>query len=266
MKKQFVFLFFSFSRLWKNEFRAFVTRVIGILDQFDPLTLNLGFVYDRLVEAQAELSRLKVAYGKHPLTEVISDMRLKRKKLIEALVAQIRTLHKTNTVYSIPQLEVISPFVARYLNPISNVNSTVQDDVLDEMFGKLEGNTALQAAVEATNLRTYFDELKALHRGLAQAVRERSDTLERQEVATNEVRAVADKALRNLMSEIELAQLKYPGLDYNPLIDKLNELIRHYMAKARTRETIRKQAASGKVSTINKTTTAQNGNSDAVAS
>jgi hypothetical protein len=266
MKKIIVFVLISFSRLWKNEFRALVNKVVAILDQCDPVALNIKFVYDRLVEAQAQLSLLKVPAGKHPKTAELSDDRVKRKKLIRTLVSQVRILNSANTVYNIPQLEVITPFVARYLNPIVNANSTVQSDVLDEMFGKLDGDTSLQAAIETLNLKASFDELKVLQQHMSDTETERSNTKDHQEVVTTVVRASGERTLKNLISEIELAQMKYPELDYNPLIEKLNELFTFYMAQAKTRTTIRKQAASSKVSTINTKTTAQNGNSDAVAS
>lgn len=266
MKKIILFVVISFSRLWKNEFRALVNKVVGVLDQFNPEALNLKFVYDKLVEAQAELSLLLVPEGKHPITTELSANRKNRKTLIRTLVSQIRILNSANAVYNIPQLEIVTPFVVRYLNPIVNVNSTVQTDVLDEMFGKLEVDTTLQAAITELNLNKLFDELEVLHKSIPTYETERSNTKIRQEVITSDVRINGEKALRNLMSEIELAQMKYPELDYNPLIEQLNDLFTFYMAQAKTRSTIRKQAAKSKVSTINTTTTAQNGNSDAVAS
>jgi hypothetical protein len=44
-------------------------------------------------------------------------------------------------------LDVITPFVVRYLNPIVNANSTVQTEVLEEMFLALERDTVTQAAI-----------------------------------------------------------------------------------------------------------------------
>ncbi len=52
--KKVIFIIVSFSRLWKNEFRVLVNKVVSVLDQFDPAALHLKFVYDKLVEVQEE--------------------------------------------------------------------------------------------------------------------------------------------------------------------------------------------------------------------
>ena len=263
--KKVIFIIVSFSRLWKNEFRVLVNKVVSVMDQFDPAALHLKFVYDMLVEAQDELRQMHVPDGKHPMTKNLTEKRTNRKKLIRTLISQIRVLNSANAVYTIPQLDVVTPFVTRYLNPIVNVNSTVQTDVLEEMFEALEGDSTLQTAIETLNLKTSFDELKVLQQSFTRTETERMNTRVRRKVVTTDVRANAETALHNLMKEIELAQLKYPELDYSLMIEKLNELFTFYMAQVKTRTTIRKQNASGKVSTINTTTTAENGNSSAVA-
>lgn len=209
---------------------------------------------------------MQVAQGKHLLSKDLSEKRKNRRKLIRTLVSQIRVLNSANAVYAIPQLDVVTSFVVRYLNPIVKVNSTVQTDVLEEMFSTLNGDSTLQTAIETLNMKTSFDELKVLQQSFTQTEMERMNTRIRRLVVTTDVRANAEKALHNLMKEIELSQLKYPELDYSLMIEKLNELFTFYMAQAKTRTTIRKQNASGKVSTINTTTTAENGNSSAVAS
>jgi Family of unknown function (DUF6261) len=255
----------SFSRIWKNEFRVLVNKVVGLLDQFDPEVLNLKFVYDKLVEAQTQLRLMQVPEGKHPMTTELSEKRKNRKKLIRTIVSQVRVLNSANTVYSIPQLDIISPFVLRYLNPIVMVNSTVQTDILEEMFLALASDTVTQTAIETLNLKTSFDELKVLQQSFNTIETERMNSRVRSKVQTSDVRSNAEDALHNLIKEIELAQLKYPELDYSVLAEKINEIFTFYMAQAKTRTTIRKQATLSKVSTINKTTTAQNGNSGAVA-
>ncbi len=209
---------------------------------------------------------MQVAQGKHLLSKDLSEKRKNRRKLIRTLVSQIRVLNSANAVYAIPQLDVVTSFVVRYLNPIVKVNSTVQTDVLEEMFSTLNGDSTLQTAIETLNMKTSFDELKVLQQSFTQTEMERMNTRIRRLVVTTDVRANAEKALHNLMKEIELSQLKYPELDYSLMIEKLNELFTFYMAQAKTRTTIRKQNASGKVSTINTTTTAENGNSSAAAS
>lgn len=266
MKKN-VFLTITFPRLWKNEFRDLVNKVVEFLIQHNPVTMDLQFVYDKLVKAQAALRLLHVPYGSHPKTVELSDNREKRNKLIRALVAQIKVLKRANAIYTIPQLEIIAPFVERYLNPIVKSNSSKQTDILKEMYLELEGDTSLNDTITNLNLRSYFDELKGLQLDFTQTVMQRSNSKSvRPKIITSDIRENAELALRNLMNEIELVQMKHPEVDYNPLINNLNETFAFYMSQVKSRSSNKKQiAAKSKVRTINMTTTAQNGNSDAVA-
>ena len=263
-----IFIPITFSRLWKNEFRDLVNLVVEFLIQYNPVTMDLKFVYDMLVTAQAALLQLHVPYGANPKTEVLKDKRQKRSKLVRAIVAQIRVLKQANAVVNIPHLDVLAPFVDRYLSPVIYSNSSTLTDVLKEMFFALDADTSVQDAITNLNLQSRFDELKTLQNGFTQTFIQRSNIkAERNDVVTLEVRANAKMALTKLLNEIELMQMKHPELDYNPLIKNLNDTFTFYMSQIRTRSTTNQKqiAAKSKVSTIN-TTTAQNGNSEAVAS
>lgn len=268
MKKK-IFIPITFSRLWKNEFRDLVNLVIEFLIQYDPVTLDLKFVYDKLVTAQTALSQLHVPYGANPKTEVLMDKRRKRSKLVRAIVAQIRVLKQANAVINIPYLDELAPFVDRYLSPVIESNSSTMTDVLKEMFLALDADSAIKDAITHLNLQSRFDELKALQSGFTQTFIQRSNIrAQRTDVVTGDVRENAELALTKLLNEIELMQMKHPELDYNPLIKNLNNTFTFYMSLVKTRSTTSQKqiAAKSKVSTINTTTTAQNGNSDAVAS
>jgi len=266
--KQKTFIPITFSRLWKNEFRDLVNLVVEFLIQYNPVTMDLKFVFDLLVAAQAALLQLHVPYGAHPKTEVLKDKRKKRSKLARAIVAQVRVLKQANAVVNIPYLDVLAPFVDRYLSPVIDSNSSTMTDVLKEMFTALDDDALVQEAITHLNLQSRFDELKTLQTGFTQTFIQRSNMqAERNDVVTMEVRANAELMLTKLLNEIELMQMKHPELDYNPLIKNLNNTFSFYMSQVKTRSTTNQKqiAAKSKVSTNNTTTTAQNGNSGAVA-
>jgi hypothetical protein len=262
-----VFISIIFSRMWKSEFRELVNRVVEFLNQHNPEVLNLKYVYDKLVDAQTSLHLLRVPLGAHPKSEELSEYRMKRNKLIGAIVGHIRVLKKAKTVINLPNVEIVSKFVARYLNPIVNSNSSKKTDTITEMFEVLDSDSSLTDAIAGLNLKSYFDELRVLQLSYIQTVSERSQSYtENQKIETQVVRANAEIALRNVMSEIELMQLKHPELDYKPLIMNLNETFSSAMVKVKARSTRKKTfAETSKVANHNTATTAQNGNSDAVA-
>ena len=264
-----IFVFITFSRLWKNEFRDLVNLVIEYLTQCNPVSLNLKFVYDKLVEAQAALQQLHVPYGADDITEELKQKKDKRTRAIRAILAQVRGMKQSNEVVPIPQLNIVVSFTKRFLKPIVKTNSKKQTDVLKEMFLAIDSDSSVQDAITALNLQSLFDELKVLQNGFTQTVMQRSNVrAEREEVNTLDVRKNAELALTDLLNEIDLMQKKHSELDYKPLIKKLNDTFTMYMVEVKKRSTTNQKLidAQSKVSTINTTTTAENGNSSAVAS
>ena len=267
MNKKNIFVSITFSRLRKNEFRNLVNQVVEFLAQQNLQSLDLQFVYDLMKRAQAILRLMKVPAIASKETAELMEKKDKRKSLIRTLVGQVRLLKRTNEVYSIPQLEIVSSFVETYLNPIVQSDSQKQTDILEEMFGEMEGDTELNEAISNLNLKTSFDALKLLQDGFVQTFIQRSNLQSVvQRVNTVDVKSEATIALTKLMYEIELMQMKHSDVDYNPLINNLNQTFTLYMSQIKARQTSKKQiVAKSKVSTIQTTTTAQNGNSGAVA-
>ncbi len=260
-----VFIIIAFSRLRKSEFRNLINKIVEFVSQHDPDGLNLRFAYDKLVEAQAELSLLKVPEGANPKTAELAEIRVKRNRLIRTLVAQIKILNTANLVYSVPQLDLVAPFVNRYLKPIVKSNSESKTDVLSEMFQMLEGDTALNLAIDNLSLRTYFDELKVCQTGYTRSLAQRSEGRS-VKIATDtlKIRKTAESALLILLKETELMQMKYPQIDYAPLINKINEALTLASTQLKTRSA-RKKQVEGSVNVDTKTTTTvQNGNSETV--
>ena len=266
MKKN-IFFPVTFSRLRKNEFRNLVNLIVEFLGQSDPSSLDLQFVYNLLIEAQANLQLMKVPGSTNQMTGELADRRDNRRNLIRSLVAQIKVFKRTNEVYTIPQLDIVAPFVDTYLAPIVNSDSQKQTDILSEMYRELDAKPTVMDAIVNLNLRVHFDELRQLQDGFNQTFIQRSNAKnEGSKVVTQDVRLEAEVVITKLLKEIDLMQMKHSELDYNPLINNLNDTFTLFMSRAKTRTTIKKQfVAKSKVSPINTTTTAQNGNSGAVA-
>ena len=140
-------------------------------------------------------------------------------------------------------------------------------DILSEMYRELDAKPTVMDAIVNLNLRVHFDELRQLQDGFNQTFIQRSNAKnEGSKVVTQDVRLEAEVVITKLLKEIDLMQMKHSELDYNPLINNLNDTFTLFMSRAKTRTTIKKQfVAKSKVSPINTTTTAQNGNSGAVA-
>lgn len=262
-----IFIYITFSRLWKNEFRDLVNKVVEFMAQHNPVALKLEFVYTKLLEAQAELRKLQVPQSSNPATQEISEDNTKRRKLIRVILAQVRVLKSTNTIFPVNSLEIVSAFIKRYLAPILNSNSSKKNDILTEMFATLDKDLSLSNAIASLNLKKHFDELRAFNLSYNQKTMVRStEKANRLKLQTADVRARAEVALSNVLKEIELMAMKNPELDYTLLVNSLNDTFASYMSQVKSRSTRRKSNTFVKMNAINATTTAQNGNSGTVAS
>jgi hypothetical protein len=241
MKKN-IFFPITFSRLRKNEFRNLVNLIVEFLGQSDPSSLDLQFVYNLLIEAQANLQLMKVPGSTNQMTGELADRRDNRRNLIRSLVAQIKVFKRTNEVYTIPQLDIVAPFVDTYLAPIVNSDSQKQTDILSEMYRELDAKPTVMDAIVNLNLRVHFDELRQLQDGFNQTFIQRSNAKnEGSKVVTQDVRLEAEVVITKLLKEIDLMQMKHSELDYNPLINNLNDTFTLFMTRAKTRTTIKKQ-------------------------
>lgn len=238
MKKQNVFKPITFSRLRKDEFSYLLHQVVRLTLQEDSESLQLKYVCDELLIAHEQVKQIIVPVGKHSMTAEVVKLRKSRKYIIEAILGKIKSYEKMDKVYAIPELKLLKPQSDRFLKPTAKARSVVQTARLGKMFRILDSSIELQIAIEELKLTKLVEELRKANRAYYDTEIARVDTRIRKQVVTSEVRAIGEKALRNLMKEIELARLKYNQSDYDKLIVKMNELFTLYSSQVKARRTI----------------------------
>jgi hypothetical protein len=105
-------------------------------------------------------------------------------------------------------------------------------------LNELNANEALLAAVVKTGLKLHFDEVKRL---LDEEYRLRTSLLAkttlREKSITVNLRKQVTVATSNLLKAIEVERVKYPELNYEPLVNGLNALNMRYRTTLKARET-----------------------------
>lgn len=248
-----------FQRLPKDDLEVLAKQVVDFVAQKDADSMQIKFVYDELVKAHAQLHLTKVKPGRHPLTSDVVLLKKDRAKLIRAIIALLKVLNSTSKLYSIPQLNEVTEFVVRYLMPLTGAKSSFQTNWLNKMFEELQESVELQAAIEALSMKALFDELAVMNESFQNLEVERVDSRIRKVVDTHVVRKATEKALNNMIKDVELAQLKYPELDYSEIVTKMNEYILMRISIVKARSTARKNTKRRKgenVESIENTTAA----------
>lgn len=233
-----------FSRFRKSEFRNLVTEIIAVLGKYDSAEMGIKTIYDRLVVAGTQLSKLRVRYGSHPQTEELSVTREKCRNLIVTIVGQVKTLQVARLDTQANALAKVAPFVNTYLKPIVKSDWMTKSDILTEMFVAMGEDADLQAAISELNLTVFFNELKTLLESQQTIKDKRSESYSTREKSnTPELKTAAITALQEMFAAIELAVIEHPEKDYTTLINGINEKLNYYSVQIKTRITNNKKAS-----------------------
>lgn len=245
-----VFKPISYSRMWKHEFRDFVFQLNEVVGKYDSEELKIEFVSDKLRKALLELDAMDIDYRKHPLTAQIQDLTDSRSIMIQSIVMHEKNWNRTSRVLAVPELIVVTPFVAKYLRPLFYTNGTVLADYLRAMFTELDASDELQTAIAALRLNELFEHLRAIQFNHTRLRSERRESQKVLLVQTEAVKAVANRAVQNLIKKVELNQEEFPEMDYARLINEVNDLSAYFTVQRKSRATSRKKSKLKEITAI----------------
>ena len=103
----------------------------------------------------------------------------------------------------------------------------------------------MQEAFNELGFQTYLDELLDVNVTHCNMFMERNRSVSKRTKWDDKliVKKNCQAVLRNVFDTIELKQMLYPDIDYNPLIELLNNILVHYNKNINTRETYNKKRA-----------------------
>ena len=109
----------GFSRLKKLEVQFLASSVIEIVEKYDPETLNIKEIFDKLVEQTPQIDLLRVAYGPHPITSDLNMLRTRRDAFAQDVINQMKTAERAKESGKEDALKVAKPVLLRYLKTLS---------------------------------------------------------------------------------------------------------------------------------------------------
>jgi len=227
-----------FSRVRKLEFPELVNGVIQIVEDYNPVTMHIADQYNLLLEVQPQLSGLVVYNRKLQETEVLGELRLKRKNILKGLVSQTKALVKTGLESQKQNVEIVSPFVMNYWKNLVTLNDYAITETMKQMLLSFDRNTPVKDAFTALGLLEIVDELKVIQAKIASTLKKRiKSNMELPKMNTRQVKRDVGSALADLIDSITLAQKVHTELDYVPMISEINVLLGEYQSKIKSRKT-----------------------------
>ncbi len=238
----------GFSRLRKVDVKTLASRVINIVEGYDPETLKIKEIYDLLVEHEPQIESLDIGYGPHPISPKLNAMRRRRGAIGQGLVDQMKYIEYGKMTGVDDNLVIAKSLVMRYLQGIWHKDDNFILDRVNLFFHHLNKNEDLATAFSSLDLMNHLDNLKSV----AYAV-ERQYNTRRQSVSARPKNPTPGivfnlkEALEDMFKQIELAQVKNQELDYTLLINDLNLEIATFKAMLKARKSYNKKKAEEKL-------------------
>ena len=242
MKK--IFIWFPFMRIPKLEYPQFINGVIVITEKYHPESLYINPLFLKLKESQPLLKHLEVVYKKEPNTNVLKELRLRRKNLLIAILAQTKAASKAGVTSMNEQLKLVLPFTEKYFRKIVSNNTKTSSERINQMFAALDGDIKLQEATAILGFGVYLNELRPLQLTIENTQNERrTQKSARPKMKTKEVKEEVTTTLSNYLRSVELAIIEHPEVDYMPLVNEINDLLLSTKTQMKAHETRNKTAA-----------------------
>lgn len=214
----------------KIEFAHFYTRVIDIVESYQPEILKFSTAYNEAKVALLEAEGLKIQSRKAPQTKEQQALSLKLDMAINVLLR--------NTVVKIRQGKEVRPdvnsfheMIETYLHGYSSKNLYQKMGTVNKMLTVIKSDAELTAMAEAEELSLVIEKISDVYNELETMYKSRRKLISNKEkLKTEEIKRNLYFNLHKLFSSIEMAKLANPELNYDALTNELNQEILRFNA------------------------------------
>lgn len=233
-----------FSKVQKLAFPELVNTVVSIVSKHNPDAFYIRTYYDFLLEAQTLNTKLSAANRNTEESKALIELKLKRNRVLSAIIGETKNRKRVNLPAYTNDQTIVSLFIEGFIGNIQSNVSKIKTERIKQLFAEMDGNNALQQAIQNVGLMAYMNELRNIQLSI-----DTNTTKDIEQKAARpklqETTAVITKmrlALRNLLGAIEFGVYAYPNMDYSSLINELNELLVKYSSEIKAKTTRSKNA------------------------
>lgn len=220
-----VILNLRLSKLWKLERVEYANQVIKIVDEHDPEALKISDMYNLLVARQPEIDQLNVRYRAHPMTVSIQHLRSLRGLHISNILGRLKLVRKEKGDLDGDVRLVRTEIDRHFGNFRSSKNEAIKIQKVDKFNTAVEASQELEEALSELGFTSLMNDLRSVHSRIKSNSELRNKSIAaRPQTKTNDLQKVVDDSIVNLFTDIRLAMLRNPEINYNPLIADLNKV------------------------------------------
>lgn len=221
----------------------FANKVIHIVGAKNPDELLITPVFDPLRGLLPEIDLLGIRYGIDPQRAKVETLKSKLMLTVSTLKLQTRLLSKGGIDEELYTIKSIIDTYLRHLNaPKKNDKVVVQQ--VQGFLNEISTNTAFADALEKHSLVNSASAIEVALDNYRNAIENRLEQrAQRPSVNTLQIVAKVSHAIDTLFKGVEVAQLVNSELDYEPLVDELNELVSNYRLSINLRRAYNRRKA-----------------------
>jgi hypothetical protein len=230
----------AFKSLRNSEYTMFISQLVAILLKYNVDALQLRKSFDRLVSLTPELDKIVAQDLSSAYSNKIRDLDAQRDNLFAVIVSMVKNLEKSGIATLAPHVELLKRLLDKHGRDIAEAGYSAETKRLNDFLVEISTNANLMAAITATNLALFIDQLRTVNTEFASKFMTRVEESSTSEVINAHIiRRVSDKTLTSFFDAIEFCSSEYEDLDYVTPANELNELITYYKTMLKARESLR---------------------------
>ena len=223
------FVNIPYTSMLKLEVPQMVEQVIEIVEKHGPQALKINEIYNLLIAEKPQIDKLFVWYRSHPFTKELKELRRKRRLNVRKISFHLSVLIQEDVSGVDKSVNLVKSEIERFILDFNSKNEEVKCRKLTQLFALIEEDEELELALSTLKFTEMLNDLRTTHsRILTMSNNKIASLSQRPKEKTSDLIKSVLTATKNIFKDIELAQLKFPEIDYNPLFDELNVLLIKY--------------------------------------
>ena len=220
----------SYSCLLKLEVPQLAERVIEIIEEHEPEALKIDGAYNLLTAKQDHIDKLFVWYRSHPLTKELNVLRKVRRLNLRKITFHLRVVIQEDISGVDKSVNLVKSELERFILDFnSGNNEEVKCRRLTQFFNLIDGSQELEEAFSTLNFTSFLNDLRNTHSNILELIGNKMTTISYRPIEkTPYLKKSVLNSIKFMFMEIELAVLKYPEINYQPLCNKLNVVLNNY--------------------------------------
>lgn len=239
--------YIPFTKLLKQELPTLAQEIINTAELYDPEALKINVGYDRLVGLVPTFKLISQPYGAHHITAKLVIARKKCLLHARSIANRTEFVIKENAHKQTDAMLEANIQVNRYLNRLYQCKREKQVyKQIEDFLIELSINTALTEFTEEFLLTPDIDKLRVAQQEVTFLLLKRKSSISgRSKLTRKQLADPIEEAIKFFFKEIEVVAVRNPELNYEPLVNDLNETVRKQRNSINLRDLNNKRKAQG---------------------